>query len=59
MKRTIYNKLIKWKLSKDRKPLMIYGARQVGKTYILKKFGEQEFDSFVYLNSATKCIVCC
>ncbi len=50
MKRTIYNKLIKWKLSKDRKPLMIYGARQVGKTYILKKFGEQEFDSFVYIN---------
>ena len=50
MKRTIYKDLIKWKLSKDRKPLMIYGARQVGKTYILKKFGEQEFDSFVYVN---------
>ena len=50
MERTIYNDLIKWKLSETRKPLMLYGARQVGKTYILKKFGENEFENFVYVN---------
>lgn len=50
MERAIYKELIKWKLSKSRKPLMLYGARQVGKTYILKQFGEKEFDNFVYVN---------
>ena len=37
MKRFITKKLIEWKNSKERKPLIIKGARQVGKTYILKK----------------------
>lgn len=50
MKREIYNRLIDWKLRADRKPLMMYGARQVGKTYILKEFGEHEFDNMVYIN---------
>ena len=50
MKRIIYDELKKWKHSKSRKPLMMYGARQVGKTYILKEFGEQEYDSLVYVN---------
>ena len=40
MKRFITDKLIKWKNSKDRKPLILKGARQVGKTYVLKDFGE-------------------
>lgn len=50
MKRSIYDELIKWKQSEMRKPLMMYGARQVGKTYIIKEFGEQEYDSLVYVN---------
>lgn len=50
MHRNIYKNLIEWKLSKDRKPLILYGARQVGKTYILKAFGNKEFDSLVYVN---------
>lgn len=50
MKRSIYDELIKWKQSETRKPLMMYGARQVGKTYIIKEFGEQEYDSLVYVN---------
>ena len=50
MKREIYNRLVEWKLRADRKPLMMYGARQVGKTYILKEFGEHEFDNMVYIN---------
>jgi len=50
MKRLIYNDLLKWKTSSDRKPLILLGARQVGKTYILKQFGKNEFKNFVYVN---------
>jgi len=50
MKRSIYKQLLKWKESAKRKPLMLYGARQVGKTYILKEFGQNEFDDMVYIN---------
>lgn len=50
MKRYIYQQLIDWKNSPSRKPLMLYGARQVGKTYILKEFGRKEFDNLVYVN---------
>lgn len=50
MKRSIYKELLKWKDSPRRKPLMIYGARQVGKTYILKEFGKTEFENLVYIN---------
>ena len=50
MEREIYNRLIAWKLAADRKPLVMYGARQVGKTYIVKAFGNNEFDNMVYVN---------
>lgn len=50
MKREVYNHLIQWKLSSNRKPLIMYGARQVGKTYILKEFGNHEFKNMVYVN---------
>ncbi|MDE6796269.1 MAG: ATP-binding protein [Muribaculaceae bacterium] len=50
MKRSIYSDLLKWKDSPRRKPLMLYGARQVGKTYILKEFGRNEFENTVYVN---------
>ena len=50
MKRLIYNDLLKWKVRPDRKPLILLGARQVGKTYILKEFGKNEFKQMVYLN---------
>ena len=50
MKRYIYNDLLLWKTSSNRKPLMIYGARQVGKTYIVKEFGKNEFQNLVYIN---------
>jgi uncharacterized protein len=43
MKRDIYNKLLEWKSTPRRKPLLLKGARQVGKTYILQKFGEREY----------------
>lgn len=50
MKRKIYQKLVEWKNNPHHKPLVLLGARQVGKTYILKEFGNKEFDSFVYVN---------
>jgi len=53
MKRKIYDHLIKWKNKPDRKPLIVNGARQVGKSYILQKFGKQEFESFIMVNLET------
>ncbi len=45
MKRKIYEQLLAWKKSISKSPLMIKGARQVGKTFILRQFGEKEFSS--------------
>ena len=50
MYRKIMEELIKWKEDKDRKPLILRGARQVGKTYILKQFGEENYEGIVYCN---------
>ena len=50
MKRKIYDELINWKNTNIQKPLMIIGARQIGKTYIIKKFCEKEFDKNIYIN---------
>ncbi len=50
MEREIYDKLLKWKKSKYRKPLIVYGARQVGKTFILTEFGKNEYDNLIILN---------
>ena len=50
MKRDIEHKLIKWKAQRNRKPLILQGARQVGKTWSLNKFGEDEFQNTVYIN---------
>ena len=50
MKRDIYSKLLKWKTSKRRKPLLLKGSRQVGKTYILQEFGAREYDKIAYFN---------
>ena len=43
MKREIYAKLLEWKSRRDHKPLVLDGARQVGKTYILKEFGNKGY----------------
>ncbi len=50
MQRDIYQKLIDWKNSKYRKPLVIKGARQVGKTYIINSFGQNEYKNMIVLN---------
>jgi predicted AAA+ superfamily ATPase len=50
MKRDIYEKLLEWKSSKERKPLILRGVRQVGKTYSLQEFGRKEYDNTAYFN---------
>ncbi|MFH1842951.1 MAG: AAA family ATPase [bacterium] len=50
MKRDLYAKLIQWKNSPRRKPLILRGVRQSGKTYLLRRFGECEFPNLVYFN---------
>jgi predicted AAA+ superfamily ATPase len=50
MKRTAYGELLVWKTSKNRKPLILYGARQVGKTWLLKEFGKNEYKTAIYVN---------
>ena len=50
MRRYIKEQLIEWKNRKDRKPLILKGARQVGKTYILKEFGEEQYENTAYFN---------
>lgn len=50
MKRNAIQDLIKWKSSEDRKPLVLKGARQVGKTWLMKEFGQNYYGSYVYFN---------
>jgi len=50
MKRDIYQKLLDWKSSPRRKPLLLQGARQTGKTFILKAFGRNEYENTMYCN---------
>lgn len=45
MERFIMDDLVRWKNRNDRKPLILLGARQVGKTYILKEFGRREYEN--------------
>lgn len=50
MQRFLYRRLEEWKTSKNRKPLLLYGARQTGKTFLLSEFGRKEFTFLHYLN---------
>ena len=50
MERKMLSHLLKWKEKKNRKPLLVTGVRQCGKTYIIKEFGKEEFDDIAYFN---------
>ncbi len=50
MRRTAMEKLVAWKSSDERKPIVLKGARQVGKTWLMKEFGRNYYKSFVYFN---------
>ena len=50
LKRNAIQALEAWKTDEDRKPLVLRGARQVGKTWLMKEFGKNHYQSFVYFN---------
>ena len=50
MERLLMRELVKWKEKKSRKPLIIKGARQVGKTWLMKEFGKRYFENVIYIN---------
>lgn len=50
MKRIAYQELLNWKNNKSRKPLIVQGARQVGKTFLINEFGKNEYKNLYYLN---------
>ncbi len=50
MKRNTIQALINWKSNDERKPMVLKGARQVGKTWLMKEFGKNYYDSYVYFN---------
>lgn len=50
MYRKLIEKLVEWKNKKNRLPLILKGARQTGKTWLLKEFGKKYFDDFLYIN---------
>lgn len=50
MERKIMNDLLKWKSDPNRKPLLIYGNKQIGKTYTAIEFGEKEYKTIAYVN---------
>lgn len=54
MKRTKMNELIRWKSTPGRKPLLIRGARQVGKTWLMKEFGKANYEQTAYVNFEQK-----
>ena len=51
MERKIYSELLKWKNDPNKKPLLLYGNRQVGKTYTTIEFGEKEYKTVAYINT--------
>ena len=53
MQRELLQSLIKWKKNDDRKPLIIRGARQVGKTWLMKEFGNKQYKNIAYVNFET------
>lgn len=50
MERRLMSELVEWKTKKHRKPLILWGARQVGKTWLMREFGDRYFDNTVYIS---------
>ncbi len=50
MQRKLIHDLCRWKANSSRKPLVLEGARQVGKTYLLQQFGREQYEHTVYVN---------
>ena len=52
MERKIHAESLEWKDDPDRKPMILLGCRQVGKTFIVMEFGDREYENIAYLNFA-------
>lgn len=50
LRRKVESKLIEWKERKDHKALLVEGARQIGKSYSISKFGNENYDEFININ---------
>jgi len=50
VQREAIEQLIEWKNNPDRKPLILRGARQVGKTWLLKEFAKTQYEKYIYVN---------
>lgn len=57
MKRTLYDDLVRWKEDKDHKPLILSGARQTGKTWLLKEFGNNEYEDLAYISCDNNSVI--
>ncbi len=57
MKRDMERDLVNWKERKDRMPLLLRGARQVGKSYIVEEFGKKAFKNIVIVNFEFRCLM--
>lgn len=57
MERKIIQEMVRWKKSQARKPLLIQGARQVGKTYVVNEFGRRNYENVVYVNFEVNTVV--
>ena len=50
LRRKIYDEFLTWKASKDKECLLVKGARQIGKTFIIEKFGKEQYSQYIYIN---------
>ena len=50
LRRKAYDEILQWKNNHTKKCLMVKGARQVGKTYLVREFGKNEYESFIEIN---------
>ena len=50
LKRKFYDKLMQWKNARHKDCLLVKGARQIGKTFIIEKFGREQYESFIEFN---------
>ena len=50
LRRRFLENLVKWKEKRNKRPLLVKGARQVGKTFIIRKFGHDQYENFIELN---------
>jgi predicted AAA+ superfamily ATPase len=58
MERTIYDDLLKWKRTADRRPLLLEGIKQAGKAHILRIFGERNYEDIAYFNFKDNPVLC-